>query len=89
MATPSMLRVILNDLKERDWYQDKYGRIFEWGFDIDANIHRWFEIDVNIVGSPPSVREKMLPFADLHLWGLGGRIVYKRKSPLGPYRIQG
>lgn len=30
------------DFKDRDWYLEHDGQVFEYGFDIDNNCHRWF-----------------------------------------------
>lgn len=40
------------DWVDGDWYQDDDGTIWEWGFDIDRNQHRFFQIDFDICGWP-------------------------------------
>lgn len=30
--------------EDGDWYEDENGIIFEYGFDIDNNMHRWFKV---------------------------------------------
>lgn len=39
-------------LEDGDWYQDDDGRIFEYGFDKQKKVYRWFEIDYWICGIP-------------------------------------
>ena len=40
------------DWVDGDWYQDDDGIIWEWGYDIDRNCHRFFRIDFDICGWP-------------------------------------
>lgn len=47
--------------KDGDWYQsEEDGLIWEFGYDIDDNIHRWFLVDVGFY-RPKSDQEVRSP----------------------------
>lgn len=80
---------ILRNLNEGDWFQDENGLLWEWGFDIDANLHRWFETDICIVGYLVGTRER--PELDgaareFIEYGWNGAL-YRRVNRTGPYRL--
>jgi hypothetical protein len=45
------LEELLRSLQDSQWYQDENGRVWQWGYDIDANLHRWFLEDLHMVRS--------------------------------------
>lgn len=83
----SIVREILQDLKEGDWFENRHGVLFEWRIERHQGIYRWYQIDVNYVGPPAHHQEKSLPFKDIELYGLGNEVVYKASVVGGPYVI--
>jgi hypothetical protein len=60
----------------RDWFKDDQGRVWEWGFDIDRNLHRWQEVNLDIVGPMAAEFEvaNLSTVRDLYAYGFNGQL---------------
>lgn len=89
--SPEDLKVLLRDLKDGEWYQDEDGDIWQWGYDIDVNLLRWFfESRFVVERMAVSSERAELKGATRELryygWNDG---VYRCDGELGPYRRLG
>lgn len=74
----------LETVKPDDWFQDDNGIIWEFRYDITANLHQWFEIDPDICGSLDPTRERPY-FKNLELYATNGIDKYRKFPPSPKY----
>lgn len=82
------LEELLRNLQDSHWYQDETGRVWQWGYDIDANLQRWFLEELYIVKAMRINMERPeLNGAPTTLsyygWGDG---LWRADGVFGPYR---
>lgn len=81
------LKMILSNLREGDWFEDENGCLWEWGYDIVANLSRWFETDTYIVGPMARGQETSFDIPDMSMWAWDGNNALRRVKSGEVYRV--